>query len=144
MVFVAQYGNGAMKKVCVALLVAGTVLVAAVNVWVGSYTKKVDAREKLLLQQQQDAYTKARDRRISDWRAQLTDEALRGELDIADQPSVELRITHQELKEGDLLGVVEVSKPATPVGESETTTHKFRIEFDDDNTVRTCEIVDQE
>ena len=43
---VAQNGNGAMKKLLVALLVIGTAAVAVVYIWVDSYTKKVDQRGK--------------------------------------------------------------------------------------------------
>ena len=131
-----------MKKYLIALLVACTLLLVGAYVGVDYYTKKVDEQEQILLQQQRDAYALARAKRMGELRTTLIDEELRRKLGIADQVDAELCITEQETKDGMLLGVVELKKPADAAGGQETSTRRFRIEFNDDNTIRTCELTD--
>ena len=132
-----------MKKSLIALLVACTLLLVGAHIWVDFYTKKVDEQEQVLLRQQQEAYALARAKRTGELRATLVDEELRSKLGIADQVGIELRITEQEMKDGVLLGVVEFKKPVDSAGGQETGTRRFRIEFNEDNTILACELTDQ-
>ena len=138
--FVAPNGQNTMKKSLIALLAVCILLLVGAYVGVDYYTKRVDEQEQILLQQQQEAYALARTKRTGELRATLIDEELRSKLGIADQVDAELRITEQETKGGVLLGVVEFKKPADSAGGQETSTRRFRIEFNDDNTIQTCEL----
>jgi hypothetical protein len=131
-----------MRKSLTALLVACILLLVGAYVGVDYYTKRVDEQEQILLEQQQEAYALARAKRKVALRATLVDEELRSKLGIADQAGAELRITEQETKDGVLLGVVEFKKPADAAGGQETSTRRFQIEFNDDNTIRACELAD--
>ena len=131
-----------MKKLVVSLSVAGAALVAATYVCVDSYTKKMVAREEAILKHQQQAYATARERRVRELQAALVTESLKDKLGIADRPGVELRIQRQEASERGLVGLVEVTELTESGDERETVLCGFRIEFDDDNTVRTCEITE--
>ena len=137
---VAPNGQNTMKKSLIALLAVCILLLVGAYVGVDYYTKRVDEQEQILLQQQQEAYALARTKRSGELRATLVDEELRSKLGIADQVDAELRITEQETKGGVLVGVVEFKKPADSAGGQETSTRRFRIEFNEGNTIRTCEL----
>ena len=76
-----------MKKHVVVLLVVGALLVGGAYACVNVYTKKMEEREKAILEQQQEAYAQAREQRTRELQAELVDAVLRDRLGIADQPT---------------------------------------------------------
>ncbi|MCU0962499.1 MAG: hypothetical protein MUF48_20580 [Pirellulaceae bacterium] len=72
----------------------------------------------------------------------MAQDALAEHLGAADQPDVEVRMVDQESVADALVGTLELVRAAAD-GSRQTSTHRFRVEFHEDGTVRTCSVEDE-
>lgn len=130
------------RRTVVVLALFCTVALTAVYVAVNQYAKRLDSQASELLREQRQTYAKARAKRLRESKALLAVDELRVKLGLADQPDVEIRIAEQETQERTLSGIVEVITAASDGQAPEIRTQKFRIDYDENDEIQACKLLD--